>query len=163
MAVFGLQHFNVVKNAFNTLLSRIKKCSSAVPIGEPFKESLWFQVEPFWVPCRTLSTWNPKEFYLKPKMVLLWAQPQNPFETLFSKSVGYMFYLICHQWLKYIKNIPFPDTLSSEFNELSVNCPSFSLLSHVIGNDRVRNLGGRMTVTFRELGVKYKKINCQQC
>jgi hypothetical protein len=37
--------------------------------------------------CRTLSTegstWNPKEFYLKPKRVLLWGRPN----ILFSKSV----------------------------------------------------------------------------
>jgi hypothetical protein len=33
------------------------------------------------------STWNKKGFYLKPKMVLLWGQPKNPFGKPFSKSV----------------------------------------------------------------------------
>jgi hypothetical protein len=34
------------------------------PIGEPSEEPVWFQVEPFWVPYRTISTedsiQNPK-------------------------------------------------------------------------------------------------------
>ena len=33
------------------------------------------------------STWNPKQFYLEPKRVILWGQPKNAFGTLFSMSV----------------------------------------------------------------------------
>jgi hypothetical protein len=43
------------------------------------------------VPGSTLSTegstWNPKGFYVDPKKVFLWGQPNNPFGTLFSESV----------------------------------------------------------------------------
>jgi hypothetical protein len=56
------------------------------------KKHFWFQVEPFWVPCRTLctehSTWNPKGFYLGPKRLLLLGQLKNPFEPFFYMSVG---------------------------------------------------------------------------
>ena len=45
------------------VLYRTEKCSSAVPIGHYF----WFQVEPFLVPGRTLST---EGFYIAPKRVL---------------------------------------------------------------------------------------------
>ena len=44
-------------------------------------------MEPFWVPCRTISTkvstWNPKGFYLDPKRVLQWGQPRHLLGTPF--------------------------------------------------------------------------------
>jgi hypothetical protein len=57
------------------------------------KNPFWFQVEPFWVPCKALSTegstWNPKGLCLETKRVLLWGQLKNPFGTLISKSVWF--------------------------------------------------------------------------
>ena len=57
---------------------------------KPLKNPYWFHIEPFWVPCRTLSTedstWNPKGFFLERKIVILWGPPKNPFGTLVSKS-----------------------------------------------------------------------------
>jgi hypothetical protein len=48
------------------VLSRTKQGSSAVPVGSV-------------VDRKEGSKWNPKEFYLKPKRVLLWGQPRKPF------------------------------------------------------------------------------------
>ena len=48
-----------------------KKGSKRVFQLSPLDDHFWFQVEPFWVPCRTIcgkgSRWNPKALHLEPK------------------------------------------------------------------------------------------------
>jgi hypothetical protein len=65
--------------------------------GDPLKNPLWFQVEPFEFHVEPFtqrvlhgtqksSTRNQTGFYLEPKRVLLWGQLKNPFGSLFWKS-----------------------------------------------------------------------------
>jgi hypothetical protein len=65
----------------------------------PFRNPFWFQVKPFLVPGRTLSqrilhgtqkssTWNQKGFYLEPKGVLLWVQPNNRILQYWAIALG---------------------------------------------------------------------------
>ena len=43
--------------------------------------SFWFKVKQYCVQCRTLSTWNPKGFYLEPKTFLPATKNGFPKET----------------------------------------------------------------------------------
>jgi hypothetical protein len=56
------------------VLTRSLKCSSPVPIGEPFEEHFMVADRNLLVPGK-----NPFGFYMEQKRVLLWGQPKNHF------------------------------------------------------------------------------------
>lgn len=81
-----------------TCMESCFKSKGMVPKSASIQMDLSFE-EPFLVPSRTLlvpgrtlstegSTWNPKWFYMGPKRVILWGQPNNRFGSLSSKSVA---------------------------------------------------------------------------